>query len=191
MRADELKTKILIRDVMNSPVITASPEDFLDVLAQKMVEYKVGSVIIMDGGELKGIVTDEDIVAKAVAKNLQPREVKAKDVMSTPLITIDAESDVTEAARLMRKHKVKRLGVVYRGDVVGMISVSDVIAVTPELVDVLSEKARILTGERIRLKGYVAGYCDACNQWSDYLLEVDGKFLCEECRAEVSKEKQA
>lgn len=189
MRADELRTKILVRDVMNSPVITAAPDDFLDIVAQKMAEHKVGSIVIADGGELKGIVTDGDIVAKAVAKNLQPHKVKAKDVMSTPLITIDAESDVTEAARLMRKHKVKRLGVVYRGDVVGMVSVSDVIAVTPELVDVLSEKTKILTSERIKVRGYVAGYCDACNQWSDYLQEVDGKFLCEECRSGLSKEK--
>ncbi|HVP24140.1 MAG TPA: CBS domain-containing protein [Conexivisphaerales archaeon] len=177
--------KIFVRDVMNSPLVSGSGEDTVSALAKKMVEFKVGSVVIIDGDKVEGVVTDGDMVKKVVSENLKPSETKAKEIMSTPLYTIDASKEVTEAARMMRKLGIKRLGVVHRSKVVGIISMSDVLSVTPELVDAVSEKARILTGESRRTPGFVSGYCDTCNQWSDYLVEIDGRYICEECRSEV------
>lgn len=182
-----IATKVLVREVMNSPVISGSENETADQLAKKMVKYSIGSVIIIDGEDVKGIVTDRDLVNKVVAKNLHPSEVKAKDVMSSPLQTIESEKDVTDAARLMRKLGVKRLGVTYKGKVVGIVSMSDIIGVTPEIIDIISEKARILSGGSGQRASSVSGYCDNCNQWSDNLLEIDGKFICEECRIDQSR----
>jgi hypothetical protein len=78
------------------------------------------------------------------------------------------------------------LGVSYKRNLVGIISISDIVAVTPELFDIISEKRAIMTSEGLRQPSYLAGYCDLCNQWSDVLLEVDNRFLCEECRTERS-----
>jgi len=176
---------IFVREVMNSPLVSGSSEDTISSLAKKMVESKVGSVVIIDDGKVRGLVTDGDMVKKVVAMDLRPSETRARDVMSAPLYTIDASKEVTEAARMMRKLGIKRLGVLHRNKVVGIISMSDVLSVTPELVDIVSEKARILTGESRRTPGFVSGYCDLCNQWSDYLLEMDGRYICEECSAET------
>src|SRR5579883_1379750 len=176
-----IATKVLVREVMNSPVISGSENETADQLAKKMVKYSIGSVIIIDGEDVKGIVTDGDLVNKVVARNLLPSEVKAKDVMSSPLQTIESEKDVTDAARL------KRLGVTYKGKVVGIVSMSDIIGVTPEIIDIVSEKARILSGGSGQRASSVSGYCDNCNQWSDNLLEIDGKFICEECRIDQSR----
>lgn len=173
---------------MNSPVISSSEDESTDKLAKKMVEYKIGSVIIIDSEDVKGIVTDGDLVAKVVAKNKRPSAVKAKEVMSSPLQTVESEKEVTVAARLMRKLGVKRLGVTYKGKLVGIVSMSDIIGVTPEIMDILSEKAMILSGETEKRMSTVSGYCDNCNQWSDSLMEIDGRFLCEECRADVKPE---
>jgi signal-transduction protein with cAMP-binding, CBS, and nucleotidyltransferase domain len=173
---------------MNSPVISARPNDTLKKVASLMVRYKVGSMVIMEKDSPIGMVTDGDIALKAVAKSSNPSHMKAKEVMSQPLQTIEGSKDVTEAARLMRKLNIKRLGVSYKGQLVGVISISDINAVTPELFDIVSEKTRIMTGESRRRKGYLAGYCDICNQWSDYLTESDGKFTCEECTAERPKD---
>src|SRR5579884_1859779 len=118
-----IATKVLVREVMNSPVISGSENETADQLAKS----SIGSVIIIDGEDVKGIVTDGDLVNKVVARNLLPSEVKAKDVMSSPLQTIESEKDVTDAARLMRKLGVKRLGVTYKGKVVGIVSMSDII----------------------------------------------------------------
>jgi len=181
----EIRTRILVREVMNSPVISANLDENVKNVASKMVDAKVGSVVIMDEkDEPLGIITERDLVEKVVAKNLLPELVKAKDIVSKPLIMIEATKDLAEAARVMRKHGIKRLGVSYKGKLVGIVSMSDLIGVTPELLEILSEKTKIITGEVRKQKGYVAGYCDLCNQWSDYLQEVDGKFLCEDCRIE-------
>ena len=180
--------RIRVRDIMNNPIVSAFPEDDVVSIAGKMKKYQVGSVVVLgENGELRGIVTDGDIIQKAVAENKVPSEIRAKDIMSSPVEAIDADSDITQAARLMRKKGVKRLVVTRRGMPVGIVSMSDILNVFPELLDVLSEKTKIISGEIVRRRKYVSGYCDMCGRWSDYLVEVDGRFLCEECRAEIER----
>jgi CBS domain-containing protein len=178
-----MTTRVLVRDIMNSPVISASTEASIKDIAIKMKEEKVGSIVIMDKEKTLGIVTDWDIVSNAVVKDVKPSMLKASDIMQQ-LHTIEGEEGVTEAARILRKHNIKRLGVVYKNRLVGIISASDVIAVTPDLVDVISEKSALIRGETGRSMGNVSGYCDECGEWSDLLQYEDGTFTCEECRGE-------
>jgi CBS domain-containing protein len=177
-----VRTRVRVGQIMNSPVITASPNETAKDLALKMIQYKVGSVVITESEEPIGIVTDKDMALKVVAKDLKPSEVPARDIMSSPLHTIDSEKDIREAAKVMRNLRIKRLGVTRNNKLVGIVTMSDIVSVTPEVMDVLSEKALIMVGEPRKKRGYLAGYCDSCDQWSDYLLEVDGRFLCEDCR---------
>lgn len=178
-----MTTRVLVRDIMNSPVISASPEASIKDIAIKMKEEKVGSIVIMDKEKTLGIVTDWDIVSNAVVKDVKPSMLKASDIMQQ-LHTIEGEEGVTEAARILRKHNIKRLGVVYKNRLVGIISASDVIAVTPDLVGVISEKSALIRGETGRSMGNVSGYCDECGEWSDLLQYEEGTFTCEECRGE-------
>jgi len=135
-----------------------------------------------------GIVTDGDIVTKVVSRDSRPSTIRAIDVMSRPLYTIESEKEIIEAARAMRKHGIKRLGVSYKNDIVGIVSISDILAITPELFDIISETAKIMTNQASREPTYLAGYCDSCNQWSDRLLEIDGRFVCGECTTGISEE---
>jgi CBS domain-containing protein len=179
-----MTTRVLVRDIMNSPVISASPHDTIKDIATKMKEERIGSIIIMENEKAVGIVTDWDIVSNAVIKDTKPTMVKASDIMQK-LHTIEGEEGITEAARILRQHNIKRLGVVYKNRLVGIISASDVIAVTPDLVDVISEKASLMRGEIGRSAGNVSGYCDECGEWSDLLQFDEGTFSCEECRGEA------
>lgn len=178
-----MTTRVLVRDIMNSPVISASPQHTIKDIATKMKEERIGSIVIMENEKAAGIVTDWDIVSNAVVKDIKPTEVKASDIMQT-LHTIEGEEGVTEAARVLRQQNIKRLGVVYKNRLVGIISASDVIAVTPDLVDVISEKAAVMRGEIGRSAGNISGYCDECGEWSDLLQFNEGTFMCEECRGE-------
>jgi CBS domain-containing protein len=180
-----MTTRVLVRDIMNSPVVTASPDDSLRDIARKMKEEKIGSIVIMENNKPLGIVTDWDIVTGGVVKDVKPGGIKAGEVMKD-IHTIEGQEGITEAARLLRKHNIKRLGVVYKNKLVGIISSSDVIAVTPDLVDVVSEKAAIIRGELgiARPAGKVSGYCDECGEWSDLLQYDEGTFICEVCRGE-------
>jgi CBS domain-containing protein len=184
-----MTTRVLVRDIMNSPVVSASPSDTVRDIAKKMKEEKIGSIVIMEKDKPVGIVTDWDIVSNGVVKDAKPSQIKAKDVMKD-IHTIESEESITEAARVLRKHNIKRLGVIYKNRLVGIISSSDVIAVTPDLVDIVSEKAAIIRGELgiARPAGKVSGYCDECGEWSDLLQYDEGTFICEVCRGEASAE---
>ena len=179
-----MTTRVLVRDIMNSPVISASPQDTIKDIATKMKEERIGSIVIMENEKAVGIITDWDIVSNAVINDVKPTMVKASDIMQK-LHTIEGEEGITKAARILRQHSIKRLGVVYKNRLVGIISASDVIAVTPDLVDVISEKAAVMRGEIGRSAGNISGYCDECGEWSVLLHFGEGTFSCEECRGEA------
>jgi signal-transduction protein with cAMP-binding, CBS, and nucleotidyltransferase domain len=178
----EVRTRVLVREVMNSPVVTAQPNEDIRSIAERMSLARVGSVVILKDNLPIGIVTDGDIVSKVVSKNSIPSSIYAEEIMTSPLRSIESEKEIIQAARQMVRFKIKRLGVSYKHNLVGIISISDIVAITPELFDIISEKRAIMTSESERPPSYLAGYCDQCNQWSDVLLEIDSKFVCEECR---------
>jgi CBS domain-containing protein len=86
----------------------------------------VGSVPVVDGGRLVGIVTDRDIVLRAVAERRDPQAVTIDEVASRELVTVDPEQDLDEALRLMAERQVRRLPVVEDGRLVGMLAQADV-----------------------------------------------------------------
>jgi hypothetical protein len=69
----------------------------------------------------------------------------------------------------------------YKGQLVGIISSKDILSVTPELIEIIQEKAKISASEEAAETFPLAGYCDNCGAWSDNLKEVDGTYLCEDC----------
>ena len=186
-RDANMTTRVLVRDVMNSPIISSSPESNIKEIAEKMKTERIGSIVIFKDEEPVGIVTDWDIVTDGFSRDVPPSSIIASEIMKR-LYTIEGEETITEAARMLRKHNIKRLGVVYKNRLVGIISSSDVIAVTPELIDVVSEKSALIRGETGRPQGHISGYCDECGEWSDLLLYNDGTFICEECRVESTVE---
>ncbi|RLI12118.1 inosine-5-monophosphate dehydrogenase [Candidatus Bathyarchaeota archaeon] len=185
MVALERRSEMLVKDIMSSPVVTADDGTPASEVARLMEKHKVGCVIINDkSGRPIGIITERDLVVRVVAKNLYPGEIKAEDIMSRPLVTISSEETLSNAAREMSRLNIRRLGVMYKGKLVGIISSRDILAVTPELIEIMQEKARIENQSIMEEhEGFSsAGYCDSCGEWSDDLREIDGSFLCEECR---------
>ena len=185
MTALEIGSRMLVRDIMSSPVVTADEDAPLNKVAGLMKKHNIGCIIVSDKkGRPIGIITERDIVERVVAENIKPGEIKAKDIMSTPLVTIDSEKTISDAAREMSRLNIRRLAVMYKGDLAGIISSKDILAVTPELIEIMQEKARIENQNLIEAaeESSSAGYCDNCGEWSDDLREIEGSFLCEECR---------
>jgi signal-transduction protein with cAMP-binding, CBS, and nucleotidyltransferase domain len=166
---------------MNSPLISSSPDSNIKEIAEKMKNERIGSIVIFKGEEPVGIVTDWDIVTDGFSRNVLPSSIKASEIMKK-LYTIEGEDTITEAARMLRKHNIKRLGVVYKNRVVGIISSSDVISVTQ--LDVISGKNSFDTRETGRPTGHISGYCDECGEWTDlYYIVIS---LPVKCQAESS-----
>lgn len=115
-----------VRDVMTPSVRTVSPSQSLAEAAEVMKGEDVGSVPVVEEGRLAGIVTDRDIVIRAVAERRDPQTVKVADVASRELVTVEPEQDLDEALALMARHQVRRLPVVEAGQLVGMLAQADV-----------------------------------------------------------------
>ena len=185
-----LRTRMLVKDVMTSPAVTVPENTSVDKTAQLMSNDKLGCIIVTSkDGKALGIITESDLVRRVLAKNILPRKLMAKEVMSTPLITVDPDELLTETARRMSKLDVRRFGVIYKGNLVGIISSKDILAVTPELLEIVREKARIEREPEVEEEpiesGPLAGYCEQCGSWSENLAEVEGDYLCEECQLEL------
>lgn len=110
--------------------ITSLPQTATALDAAKyMTDMNVGSVIITDEKDKPvGIITDRDITTKVIANEKDPKSVKLKDIMNSPVITIGVEKDIVDATKLMGEYWVRRLPVVDQaGKVVGVISLDDIL----------------------------------------------------------------
>jgi CBS domain-containing protein len=184
---------MLVKDVMTSPVITIDEEDTVQEAAQLMDKNDVGCIIVVDkDGKAIGIITERDMITRVLSKNTLPGKVKARKVMTSPLLTTDPDESLTDAARKMSRLNVRRLGVMYKGNLAGLISSKDILAVTPELIEIIQERAKIekepAPEEEEPAPVALEGYCDHCGRWSEALKEIDGRLLCDECQIELKGE---
>ena len=190
-----LRPKMLIKDVMSSPAVTVEENAPANCVAELMDKNDLGCVIVTSNdGKPIGIITERDLVLRVLAKNAKPDTLKAKEVMTSPLITIEPDVTITETARRMSRLNIRRLGVVYKGQLVGIISSKDVLGVMPELLETIQEKA-LIEGENMAEEEHeepapLAGNCDHCGVWSDSLTEVNNEFLCEDCKVELEESEE-
>lgn len=113
------------KDFMTKEVVTIeSSESVLDA-AKLVTEREVGSLVILQSGRPVGIVTDRDIIVRAVAKDLQLGAVKVSEIMSKPLVTVNPDVPMIEVAKLMDQKSVRRIPVVKGDDIVGIVTSSD------------------------------------------------------------------
>jgi len=114
-----------VRDFVWKDIATVDKEASALEISRTLRDRKRYSVIVMEGGTPVGIVTDHDLLDKVIAEGRDPRQVKAGEIMSTPLVTIEPSASLKDAARLMSDRGVRRLPVVEKGQLIGVISVED------------------------------------------------------------------
>jgi CBS domain-containing protein len=114
-----------IRDVMSSPPVTTTTSTTLEQVARQMRDEAIGDVIVLEGDLVWGILTDRDIVIRAVAEGRDPARTRVADVASRDLTTVSPDDGVDDAIDLMRGRAVRRLPVVDNGRPVGVVSLGD------------------------------------------------------------------
>jgi CBS domain-containing protein len=112
-----------IRDVMTSNPRTVSPEDTIQNAARIMRDEDTGVVPVVDNGRAVGVITDRDIVVRAVADGQLNRAVR--EIVSGDVVTASPDMSTKEAAELMSEHQVRRLPVVENDRLVGIVSIGD------------------------------------------------------------------
>jgi len=132
------------REIMTPDVTCIGERETLAAAGRKMADLDVGSLPICgDDNRLKGMITDRDIVTKAVAQHRNPEEMTAGELAQGKPVTIGADDDVAEVLRTMASHKVRRLPVIDGQQLVGIVAVADVAKALPDrpvgdLIDTLS-----------------------------------------------------
>jgi CBS domain-containing protein len=114
-----------VRDIMTTDITTLTSGDSLVEAARRMRDADAGDVLVVDDGQLRGIVTDRDIVTGAIADGQDPDSTSLSQVCSSELVTVSPDDDVRRAVELMRERAVRRLPVVEGGKAVGIVSLGD------------------------------------------------------------------
>ena len=193
----EIEREVSVAEVMNKAVIVMDINSDIPAIAREMVSRDAGSVIITKSNKAMGIITERDFVKGIVTEDKKPSEVKASEILSTPLITVEPETSIIEASEIMLKANVKRLPVLENGRVIGVISNTDILIVTPGLNTILKElidmnREALLSVPSIEevseAEDFQTGICESCDIFSYDLRFVDGRYLCGNCRQEEGED---
>ncbi|MDY6930352.1 MAG: CBS domain-containing protein [Halobacteriota archaeon] len=184
-----METKIPIRDIMTRKVITVDADiDAVDI-SKKMMENDVGCVIVVEDDIPIGIVSERDIVRKLVSKDAKSSSIKARELMTEPIITVSDDTSLLDTTKKMAMKKIRRLPVMCDNKMVGIISETDIISVSAEMdriraeiIEMSRERASLREGKTIP-----QGICERCGQLAENLEILDGISICEDCRDDMFK----
>jgi CBS domain-containing protein len=179
-----------VKEVMKKYVITVDKDTTVSTVSKIMTNNKIGSVIVLDAQRPIGIITNDDVV-DVVAKNMDPKEVKVYDLLSArkkPFVTTTPDENILEVSKKMVKNGVKRIPVIENDRLVGIISDKEILTISPELIEILSEKMKLKVGNVANPDETISGVCEECDEYSDELKHINGRWLCEDCREESTEE---
>jgi acyl dehydratase/CBS domain-containing protein len=146
---------ITVEEVMRSPVETIQPSESARAAATRLFERGIGSLVVCENGSPAGIITDIDI-SQLVSEGKDPETTTVEAVMSSPLVSTDADEPIERAAERMREHNIKRLPVLEDGQVVGIVTTTDLANFLPHLVQLGRDEEPDEDRERVSIRADTA-----------------------------------
>ncbi len=181
---EKREAALKVRDLMTENLVFVEAGESVIEAARLMDEKEISSILVKEGKEFVGVITDRNIIGRVVSRGLNPRKVRVSEVMNSPLITISSGATVEEAAEKMRKNRIRRLVAEENNQKIGMITESDMVRVAPELHFLIRERSQLeaqLSPTETQEVTF-AGFCEECGNYSADLRNVNGKWICEESR---------
>ncbi|MFF8864758.1 CBS domain-containing protein [Streptomyces sp. NPDC015139] len=126
-----------VSEVMTAPPVCVAPHDSLTEATRRMAQSAVGSLLVIEDGALRGIVTDRDLAVRGLGGGLSP-QARVEAVMSAKVVTLDSNDDLRVAYQTFRRTSVRRLPVLHEGQALGMLTIDDL------LLDVFRRLADLL-----------------------------------------------
>jgi CBS domain-containing protein len=176
----EMKRVVSVKEAMSPKVLTVGPDTTVAKAAKLMAQRSVGSVVIVRSKKPLGILTERDLLMKVISADLKPSKIPVKKIMSSPVITVPPDTDISDALRIMAKNKIRRLPVVSRGNLVGIVTPVDIMTVSPELTELATRPEEAVKGE------IEESVCESCGEITTALYEVNGMWVCDNCRDTIS-----
>ncbi len=141
-----MSSDLKVGDLMRKEIITVNKDATIRKVARLMKKYNVGSIIVVDKKNVIGIVTEGDIIHKALAgRKKDILDIKIKDIMTKNIKAVTPEVSIKRAAKEMKKLGVKRFPVINRKkELIGIISEWDITKVLPSIIDLIEEERYII-----------------------------------------------
>jgi CBS domain-containing protein len=137
-----MSSLVLVREIMSKDVKVVRPDTNAQEIVATMNKFDIGSIIVVQGERPVGIITARDILVRLVEQCLAPGVLTAKQIMTSPLVTISESATIEEAAKLMAKKKIKTLPVMDNNKLGGVVTFTDIVFKVPTLLSLLEELTR-------------------------------------------------
>ncbi|WP_247728665.1 CBS domain-containing protein [Halovivax limisalsi] len=189
-----MEPDLSVRDVLTKDYVGVSESDSVLGAVELMRDERTGSVLVVRGREPVGIMTEWDVLG-VVAGQREPAEVTIEEVMSAPVISIEPDRSLSDAADIMARDNIRNLVVEDADGVVGILTQRDVIAAagafpgttTSEREDFELASSAPIDAEQPRTNGgseYAEqSICEVCGTLADTLAESNGQLVCADCRS--------
>jgi len=128
-----------VEDVMVEKVVTVETDATVQEAVDLMNKHEIGCLIVVLRGKPVGIITERDMLKRVLAKSKDPEKIKVSEIMSAPLIVGKPEMEVENAVKLMFKSKIKKLPVIQRGRLVGLVTLTDLTRFQPHMIRILKK----------------------------------------------------
>jgi CBS domain-containing protein len=116
-----------VEDLMSKKVVSVDSTSTAFDVAREMLNHDIGCVVVLENKKVIGIATKSDIIREAVMKRLDPQKITASSVMTKPVVTIEAGRSLSEASSLMSKNNITKLPVIEKGELIGIITSTDLV----------------------------------------------------------------
>ncbi len=133
---------VIVRDVMSKDVKVVRPDTLIKEVVATMNKFEIGSIVVIQGDRPVGIITERDILKRIVEPCLAPEALRAREVMTSPPVTINATTSIDEAANIMARKKIKRILVMDNGKLAGILTFTDIVTQVPNMLGILEELVR-------------------------------------------------
>lgn len=185
--ADNIHTDLPVSEIMSRELIMIRDNASSWEAARLMTQHKIGSVIVInEEGLVFGILTERDLLTRAVVQYHDLKTLPVGRIASRPIVSVTRNTSTFKALKLMRDMRIRRLVVVENSTPVGILTVSDVLRIVPELVGILQELMQVHRNNDTiwrEEEGTIplGGYCEVCGEWSEFCTAYAGLILCSTC----------
>ena len=130
---------ILVRDVMSKDVKVVQPNSRVREVVANMNRFNIGSIVVVQGEKPVGVISERDILRRVVEPCLSPEVLTARQVMTSPVVTINETASIEEAAKLMARKKVRKIPVMNEQKLVGIVTFTDLVNKVLTTISILEE----------------------------------------------------
>jgi len=180
---------ITVADIMTRDVISVKPDTSLLDCAKIFVQKRIGSLVVVDKKRLVGFISQRDILWALTKKSKKElSNIKVIDISRRKIATIKPTATLEEALKKMKHLKFRRLPVVHGSEIVGILTIRDILSYNPqiypeleELKQIREESEKLKRIKKAKSREFMhEGICDECGV-TDILQKIDGRLLCNTC----------